>query len=105
MPYQDFYPIHSRGQQKPVTVASAASITPVAALTFVTGTVQVANIVPLDPNSYQRVTLCFTNAAPGAFLTNGTVAPIKTAYQPIQNRPIDLHWDPSSEFWWVEAVV
>jgi hypothetical protein len=103
--HQNFGPAHSPQQPKPPTIASAATVTPITALTFLTGTVQVANIVPEDANSYQRVTLCFTNAAPGAFLTNGTAYPIKTAYQPIQNRPIDLHWDPSSKFWWVAAVV
>jgi hypothetical protein len=101
----DFYPAHSGEQQKPTTIASAASITPTQALTFVTGTVQVANIIPPDIASYCAVTLCFTNAGPGAFLTNGTVAPIKVAYQPIQNRPITLHWDPLSKFWWPAAVV
>lgn len=89
----------------PVTMASAATLTPTTKLTFVTGTVQVAEITPPDPNGYCEVTLCFTNGAPGAFLTNGTTYPIKTAYQPIQNRPIDLCWDPSSKFWWVKAVV
>jgi hypothetical protein len=103
--YQNFSPVQSGLQPKPVTMASAASITPTTALTFVTGTVQVANVVPPVPEAYCSVTLCFTNAAPGAFLTNGTQYPIKTAYQPIQNRPITLHWDPLSEFWWVAAVV
>lgn len=103
--FQDFSTIHSRMQAPPNTIAAAASITPIGKLTFLTGTTQVADIIPLDPLAYQEVTLCFTDAAPGAFLTNGTVAPIKTAYQPIQNRPIDLCWDPVREFWWVKAVV
>lgn len=101
----DFYSAQSEAQPKPNTVASAATLTPLQKLTFVTGTVQVANVVPPNPGGYCEVTLCFTNAAPGAFLTNGTQYPIKTAYQPIQNRPIDLCWDPSSEYWWVKAVV
>lgn len=106
MPYpQDFSTIQSRAQEPPNTIAAAASITPLRKFTFLTGATQVANIVPLDLLAYQEVTLCFTNAGPGAFLTNGTVAPIKTAYQPIQNRPIDLCWDPTSKFWWVKAVV
>jgi hypothetical protein len=101
----DFNTIASRGMQKPNTIASATTVAPITKLTFLTGTVQLANITPLDPNAYQEVTLCFTNAAPGAFLTNGTSAPIKVAYQPIQNRPIDLCWDPSSKYWWPKAVV
>lgn len=103
--YTDYNNVHSPAQQKPSTVASASVITPVGRLTFVTGTVQVANIVPPQPDAYCSLVLCFTNGAPGAFLTNGTQYPIKTAYQPIQNRPVELHWDPSSEFWWVAAVV
>ena len=103
--FQDFSTIQSDQQQLPVTLASATTLVPVTKLTFVTDQVQVANITPLDAGAYQEVTLCFTHAAPGAFLTNGTGHPIKTAYQPIQNRPIDLCWDPISKFWWVKAVV
>jgi hypothetical protein len=102
---QQFNNVHSPGMPKPATIASAATITPTARLTFVTGTVQVANVVPPQPDAYCSVCLCFTNAAPGLFLTNGTAYPIKTAYQPIQNRPIELHWDPSSNYWWCAAVV
>jgi hypothetical protein len=101
---QNFGPAQSDKQPLPVTVASAATLAPTTALTFVTGTVQVANITP-PTTGYCRVTLCFTDGSPGAFLTNGSDHPIKTAYQPIQNRPITLHYDPSSNFWWVEAVV
>lgn len=99
---QDFGVIASRGMQKPLTVAATATVIPQSRLTFLTGTTQVANITPLDVNAYQEVLLCFTNAAPGAFLTTGN---IKTAYQPIQNRPILMCWDPSSVKWWAAAVV
>lgn len=84
-----------------VTLASAATITPSCALTFVTGTTQVANITP--PLSGMHVLiLVFTDGAPGAFLTTGN---IKTAYQPIQNRPIMMVYDPISAKYWVNAVV
>lgn len=102
--HQDFDVAQSDQQPNPVTVASAATIVPTTRLTFVTAQVQVANITP-PTSGYCEVVLCFTHAAPGAFLTNGADNPIKTAYQPIQNRPITLHWDPASQFWWVEAVV
>ena len=101
---QNFGPAQSAQQPLPVTVAAAATITPTTALTFVTGTTQVANITP-PTSGYCSVTLCFTDGSPGAFLTNGTAYPIKVAYQPITLRPITLHWDPSSKFWWPEAVV
>lgn len=100
-----FNNVASDSMLKPTTAAAAATITPKTRLSFWTGTTQVANVVPPNPDSYCCLVLCFTNAAPGAFLTNGTQYPIKTAYQPIQNRPIELHWDPLSNFWWVAAVV
>lgn len=103
--FQNFSTIQGPTQPKPVTMAAAATVTPTTQLTFLTGTTQVANITPPVPEAYCQITLCFTNGAPGAFLTNGTAYAIKTAYQPIQNRPITLHWDPVSKFWWVAAVV
>lgn len=103
--FQNFSTVQSIQQPKPVTLASAASIVPTTKMTFVTGTTQVANITPPVTNAYCEITLCFTNGSPGAFLTNGSTYPIKTAYTPIQNRPIDLCWDPLSNFWWVKAVV
>lgn len=102
--HQNFNPAQNNLQPSPVTMAAAATIVPTTRLTFLTGQVQVANITP-PTSGYCEVVLCFTHAAPGAFLTNGSANPIKTAYQPIQNRPITLHWDPVSNFWWVEAVV
>lgn len=93
--------VQSNQQPLPQTIASAATIAPVNKLTFLTGTVQLATITP-PVTGYCEITLCFTNAAPGAFLTTGN---IQIAYQPIQNRPIDLCYDPSSAKWWVKAVV
>jgi len=102
--FQNMDVAQSNKQPNPTTIASAATIAPNTRFTFLTGTVQLANITP-PTTGYCEVILCFTNAAPGAFLTNGTVNPIKTAYQPVQNRPIKLCYDPASNFWWVEAVV
>jgi hypothetical protein len=98
---QNFATVQSDKQPLPPTIASAATIAPTTKLTFLTGTVQVATITP-PVSGYGEVTLCFTDSSPGAFLTSGN---IKTAYQPIQNRPIDLCYDPSSADWWVKAVV
>ena len=103
--YQDFSTVQSNQQPKPNTIAAAATVAPVSKLTFLTGTTQVANITPLNEGAYQEVTLCFTDGSPGAFLTNGANYPIKTAYQPIQNRPIDLCYNPVTKNWWVKAVV
>lgn len=101
--HQDFGVVQSDKQPLPVTMAAALTITPTTRLTFLSGATQVANIVP-PTTGYCSVVLCFTTAQPGAMLTNGALYPIKTAYQPITERPITLHWDPSSKYWWVEAV-
>jgi hypothetical protein len=98
----DYVTAQSAQNAKPYTVASAASITPLHKFVFVTGTVTVATIPPPDPNGYCEVTLCFTNASPGVFLTSGN---LQIAYQPVQNRPIDLCYDPATKKWWVKAVV
>lgn len=98
---QNYNTVQNNQQPLPVTMAAAATIAPTTKLTFLTGTTQLENITP-PVTGYCELTLCFTNGAPGLFLTTGN---IKTAYQPIQNRPIDLCYDPSSAFWWVKAVV
>lgn len=99
--HQNFSTVQNDKQPTPRTMASAASITPTTKLTFLTGTVQLETITP-PTSGYCEITLCFTNAAPGLFLTTGN---IQIAYQPIQNRPIDLCYDPVSALWWVKAVV
>lgn len=99
--FENFSTVQSNQQQFPATIAAAATIAPVAKLTFLTGTTQVATITP-PVSGYCELTLCFTDGSPGALLTSGN---IKTAYTPIQNRPIDLCYDPSSAKWWVKAVV
>lgn len=99
--HQNFSTVQSDKQLTPPTIASAATIVPTHKLTFVTGTVTIANITP-PVTGYCEISLCFTNGSPGIFLTSGN---IKTAYTPIQNRVIDLCYDPASAKWWVKAVV
>lgn len=84
----------------PNTIASAATVAPVHILTFLTGTVQIATITPPEPG-YHQVILCFTDGSPGTFLTSGN---IKTGLTPIQNRPVIMHYDPSSAKYWVGAL-
>jgi hypothetical protein len=98
--FQNLSTVQSDKQPLPPTIASAATIAPTTKLTFITGAVQVATITP-PVSGYCELTLCFTNASPGAFLTTGN---IQIAYQPIQNRPIDLCYDPASKKWWVKTV-
>ena len=97
---QNLSTYQSNQQPAPPTVASAATIVPTTKLTFVTGTVQVANITP-PVSGYHELTFIFTNAAPGALLTTGN---IHTAYTPIQNQAFSLYFDPSTAKYWRPAV-
>lgn len=99
--FQQLSTVQSNQQPNPPTIASAATIAPQTKMTFLTGTVQLATITP-PVSGYCELTLVFTNASPGLFLTTGN---IQIAYQPVQNRPIDLCYDPVSAKWWVKAVV
>lgn len=100
--FQNLSTVQSSEQLFPPTIASTtAAILPTTKLTFLTGTQQLTTITP-PATGYVEITLCFTDGSPGAFLTTGN---IKTAYTPIQNRPIDLCYDPISAKWWVKAVV
>jgi hypothetical protein len=101
----DFGVCHGPTQPKPTTQVCALTITPTARFTFLSGQVQLANLVPPQPDAYCEVVLCFTHGAPGAMLTNGALYPIKVGYQPITLRPILMCWDPVSAYWWPAAVV
>jgi len=90
----------SEQNKLPNTIASAATIAPSHKLTFVTGTVTIATITPPMPG-YHQLVLIFTDGAPGIFLTSGN---IKTALTPIQNRPVVMHYDPSTAKYWVGAL-
>jgi hypothetical protein len=98
--FQNFSTVQSDKQPDPPTIASAATITPTSRFTFVSGTVQVANITA-PTSGYSEIVLCFTDAAPGLFLTTGN---LKTAYQPIQNRPVTLYWIKAESKWYVDTV-
>lgn len=98
--FQNFSTVQSDKQPKPVTLASAATVTPVTKLTFLTGTVQVATIVP-PVTGYHELTFIFTNASPGALLTTGN---IHSAYTPIQNQSFVLCYDPTTAKYWRPAV-
>lgn len=89
--HQDLLPVQSDKNNRPATIASAATIVPLTRYSIITGAVQIATITP-PVTGYHELVLCFTNAAPGAFATSGN---IKTAYQPIQNRPCVLYYEPA----------
>jgi hypothetical protein len=96
----NFAPNQGATTSTPPTIASAATIAPTTAMTFVTGTTQISTITP-PLAGYHELTLVFTNAAPGAFLTTGN---IQRAGQPVQNIPVKLYYDPVTAKYWVGAV-
>lgn len=98
--WQNLLPVQSNQQPDPPTIASATTVAPTTRFTFLTGTAQLTTITP-PVSGYHELVLCFTNASPGAFLTTGN---IKTAYTPIQNRPITLYYDPATAKYWVGTV-
>lgn len=87
-------------QPDPNTIVSAATISPNRRFSFVSGTVQIATITP-PTSGYSELVLCFTNVAPGVFLTSGN---IKSALTPIQNRPVTLYFVKPEGKWYVGAL-
>lgn len=83
-------------QPTPPTIASATIISPYTRLTFITGTVAVQTINPFT-TGFHEIVFIFTAAAPAAFAINGN---IKSAAQPVQNIPVVLYWDPTTQLWW-----
>lgn len=98
--FQQLSTVQNSTMQKPVTMASAATLAPQTKLTFVTGTVQVATVTA-PVTGYHELTFIFTNAAPGALLTTGN---IQAAYTPITNQAFTLVYDPSTAKYWRPAV-
>jgi hypothetical protein len=97
--YQNFSTVQSDKQPNPVTMSAAATIAPTTKLTNLTGQTQIATITP-PVSGYCEITLNFTHSAPGAFSTGGNIL---TAYQPIQDRPIDLCFDKARNKWLVKS--
>lgn len=98
--HQNLDVAQSNQQPDPRTIASAATIAPTERFTFISGTAQLQNITP-PTTGYCELVLCFTNAGPGLFLTTGN---LKTAYQPVQNRPVTLYYNKPENKWYVMSV-
>lgn len=96
--FQNFSTVQSKQQPTPQTIASAATITPIGFLTFITGTVQIATITPPIQGGLTLIGLVFTNANPSAFLDSGNIESTK---DPAQNELVLLCWDPVSSQWYV----
>lgn len=102
--FQDFSTIQSEQQPAPVTIASAATITPTGKFTRITGTTQITKITP-PVNAYHELTFIFTSAYASAFNTGGSgPGAIHAAYTSVADRPITLYYDPRTELYYVMAV-
>jgi hypothetical protein len=94
--FQQLSTVQDIAQPVPPTIASATTISPYTRLTFITGTVVITTINPFT-TGYHEIVLIFTSGAPAAF---GTTGNIKLAAQPLQNIPVILCYDPSTQLWW-----
>lgn len=87
-------------QPKPPTIASTTTIAPTTRFTFISGTVAIATITP-PMDGYHELVLCFTTTTPETTVTTGN---IKTAYAPVQNRPVTLCFVPQEAKYYVMTV-
>lgn len=95
--FQNISTVHSGLQPKPVTIASAASISPTTYLTFVSGTVAIATVNPPVSGAHQ-LQFIFTTTTPTAFTTTGNIKAIAT---PATNLPVFLTWNPMENKYYV----
>lgn len=97
--FQNLSTVQSNEQPTPPTIASAAAISPVNFVTFLTGTVQVTSIVPPATGMHMLV-LIFTNGSPGGLGAGTGVNNIKAAITIAQNVPVLCIFDPVTSLWW-----
>jgi hypothetical protein len=74
----------------PNVIASAATVRPVTAFSFITGTVRIATIVPPSLAAHMLV-FVFTDPSPGQFLSSGNV---QVDVFPVQDFALLLIFDP-----------
>ena len=89
--FQDISTVHSQLQPKPVTIASAATVSPSTFVTFISGTVAIATVTPPVSGAHLLVFI-FTTTTPTAFTTTG--GNIKNVTTPKQNSICFLVWNP-----------
>ena len=89
--FQNFSTVQSSLQPTPVTIASAATITPTTALTIVTGTTQLVTITP-PVSGFHILFLVFPDAM-GAFATSGNIL---VAADPGVNIPVMMLYNPAT---------
>lgn len=98
--FQDFSTVQSDQQPKPVTIASAAAITPSTFLTTISGTTPVTTINPPVTGAHMLAFRWTTGTANG-FNTGGNIA---IAYTTITNRPVLMFYDPVTALYYPMAI-
>lgn len=82
---------------KPPTIASAASIAPTNFLSFISGTVAIATIVPPEDGAHV-LAFIFTATTPVAFTTTGNIKAVST---PAQNIPVLAIFNPVEQKYYI----
>lgn len=99
--FQQLSTVQNNLMQPPVTLAGAATISPITFLTFVTGTTSVATITPPVTGTH-LLALQFTDATPGDILTTGNVLIGTTALA--QDSVVLIIYNPSAQKYLLASV-
>lgn len=99
--FEQFSPVQSDKSPLPNTIASAATITPQARFTRITGTTPVSKINPPYPNAYHELVFVWTTGTSGAFATGGSGdGAIAVAKTTVTNVPVTLCYDPRTRLYY-----
>lgn len=88
---QDFSTVQSNMQPRPATFATAATITPVSAMTFITGTA--ATVATITPPVTGFHMLVFVFSVGAVLNITGNIFNAATA---VSNVPVLLFWNPAT---------
>jgi len=95
--FQDLSTVQNNLQQKPVTIPSAATITPKSFLTILSGTTPVSTISPPTTGCCMLAFL-WTTGTVGAFTSVG--GNIGVTVTTVTNRPMLMIWNPLTGLWY-----
>jgi hypothetical protein len=98
--FQDFSTVQSDKQPKPVTIASAATISPTTRFSRISGSTPITTITP-PVTGYHELVFIFDNATVNALNTGGN---IQAAYTAVVNRPVTVYYDPRTALYYVMTV-
>ncbi len=98
--YNALLPVQGSQGPLPVTIASAAAISPKTGLTTISGTTPVTTIVP-PITGFHVLWFRWTTGTANGFNTGGNIA---IAYTTVTNRPVALVYDPITALYYPMAV-